>query len=504
VDPSNLLDDRTWLDFLRSPATGHARPQCEDSHTWIAAGVALAWLIALMCLDIYRLVYVMDEREEMMDSVAHMVKSVSDEYQLGLPAPEMPSTSGEIVYLIIRTLVLIFLFPVSVLSHHATLLMPQRWRYLGEKYSPIRIAKIVGLLFLVVGFVLMIAGASLRAVEPWFTPDEIFSSPLSNGTRPMSTLADLNPLCSRTVADWTLLQLASVPVLTEARVTNHIFYRDFTRRLDVPLLEDDEDFRFDTSALIAFSRADQRLLLSPASIPFVDSYGIYLENQLWTYYSGFVGECVPLYGIVSKFFLSNLLPVPSQALSTGIMGPNRLSVQWLYNATLSVKQELELISEIMDALGLTADRPVFVGHGAGGLIVKALQFEDGTEPWRVAFESSGLHDSPMATISGASESERPARTIINFIGAGSIYAGVDEAALGNFKILVYPEASELIPSLKELVPPHPLSTFCLIQAACGSDSVLDDMCDRAFPDAFAEGMCKVYARPRTRAVADTN
>jgi hypothetical protein len=171
----------------------------------------------------------------------------------------------------------------------------------------------------------------------------------------------------------------------------------------------------------------------------------------------------------------------------------------LYNATFSVKQELEVISEIMDALGLTADRPLFVGHGAGGLIVKALQFENGTEPWRVAFESSALHKSPMATISGADESQGPVRTIINFIGAGSLYAQVDDAALGNFKILVYPEASELIPGITEFVPPRPLRTFCLIQAACGSDAMLDDMCDRAFPEDFQEGMCKMYARARTHA-----
>jgi hypothetical protein len=467
-------------------------------------GVTLIWLMVLMALDIYRLSYVMNEREEMMNSMQNMFTAVSDEYQLGLSAPEMPPRTGEIVYLIIRTLVLIFLFPVSVLSHHATLLLPKRWQYLGEEYSSVRLAKLAGLLFLVVGFVLMIAGGSLRAVEPWFSPDEIFSSPLSNGTRPMSTLADFDPLCSRTVADWTLLQLAGVPVLTEARVNNHAFYKVFAEHLDVPLLEDDEDFHFDSSALIAFSRTRQRLLLAPASIPFVDSYGIYLENQLATYYSGVIDECVPLYGLAAQFFLSNLLPVPTQALSTGILGPNRLSVQWLYNATLSVKQEVEVMAEIMHALGLTADRPVFVGHGAGGLIVKALQFDDGTEPWRVAFESSVLHDSPLATSSGASDNERPARTIINFIGAGSLYARVDEAALGNYKILVYPEVSELIPSPRDLVPPHPLRTFCLIQAACGSDSVLDDMCDRAFPEDFAEGMCNIYARPRTRGMVEGN
>jgi hypothetical protein len=256
------------------------------------------------------------------------------------------------------------------LSHHATVFIPHRWRTLQRDYGPVHTAKVFGLFLLAVGFVALIVGASVRSVKPWFSPDDIFRNPLTNGGRPSpSTFEDVHALCQRSVADWSLVQLAAVPILAEARRDYPDFYRNFSRHLRLPLLEDDVDFQFDTSSLFVFERATGRFLAAPPHIPFVDNYGIYFENQLSSYYGGVIDDCVPLYGVATKFFLQNLLPTPSEAVTTAIVGPSRLTLQWLNNATLSVKQELEVIYQIMDAFGLTAERPVFVGHGAAGLIV---------------------------------------------------------------------------------------------------------------------------------------
>jgi hypothetical protein len=48
--------------------------------------------------------------------------------------------------------------------------------------------------------------------------------------------------------------------------------------------------------------------------------------------------------------LSNLLSVPTEILICGIFGPNRLSLQWLTNATVSVRRELDVVSELIEAL----------------------------------------------------------------------------------------------------------------------------------------------------------
>jgi hypothetical protein len=171
----------------------------------------------------------------------------------------------------------------------------------------------------------------------------------------------------------------------------------------------------------------------------------------------------------------------------------------LTNATVSVRQELDVVSEVIEALGLSADRPVIVGHGANGLIMKALKFEHGANPWRVAFESPMLQDSPMATLADLGEIDSTLPRIVNFYSDGSFYALLDDAALVNNKIPSYSSRSEII-------PPHSFETFCFTVAACGNDPVLDRLCERVFssPAEFGQ-LCTKVGRPRLRStVNETN
>jgi hypothetical protein len=498
IDPSGLLKDNVWVEFLRSGVTGHARPQIANPLTWIASIVAFVWMTAVISVDGVRMAYVIRDRDNMVASVEKYIGEISNTYELEFPTPEIPSSSSVLIGLLVRIFILIAVFPFSVLSHHAVLLLPKRSMYLRKQHGPVHTAKVVGLIILILSFVVMIVGASVRAAKPWFSPHELLAAPFSAGSHPMSTLEDLHPLCREKVSDWTLIQLAGFPLLAEARTENHTAYKYLADRLGISLLEDDPDFGFYTTAVIAFDRTNGRLLLAPPAIPFTDNYGIYLEDSMANYYEAFIGEAVPLYGIASSLFLQNLLPGITEGLTTGILGPNRLIEHWLNNATLSVKQELEVVTDIISALGLSAARPSFVGHGANGLIVKAINLHTDTEPWRVAFESARLKDSPMETLSGTTMSDSTS-SIINFYGEGSLFAYDEPAALTNHRLPIYPPASQLIPALHEFVPPDPFRTFCHIEAACGTDPVLDDMCDRAFPNGvFEEGMCQLYGRPRTR------
>jgi hypothetical protein len=186
-------------------------------------------------------------------------------------------------------------------------------------------------------------------------------------------------------------------------------------------------------------------------------------------------------------------------LVSGILGPNRLSETWLNNATVSVTRELDAVSEVIEALGLSADHPVMIGHGANGLIMKALKFENGTDPWRVAFESPMLMDSPMATLANLGEIDSTLSRIVNLYSDGSFYALSDDAALVNNKMPSYS-------SHNRLIPPHSFETFCFTVAACGNDPVLDGLCERVFSSTAAFGaLCTKMGRPRVRSsVNETN
>jgi hypothetical protein len=228
------------------------------------------------------------------------------------------------------------------------------------------------------------------------------------------------------------------------------------------------------------------------AMPFVTNLGIILENSLTYYYPMLMDVVVPFYRLASDLFLSNLLPIPTEILVSGILGPNRLSEHWLTNATFSVKRELDIVSQVIEALGLSADHPVMIGHGANGLIMKALKFENGADPWRVAFESPMLIDSPMATLANLGDIDSRFSRIINFYGEGSIYALSDDAALVNNKIPSYS-------SQARLVPPHSFETFCFTVAACGNNPLLDRLCERVFPDSAEFGnLCAEIGRPRIR------
>jgi hypothetical protein len=499
LDPSGLLKDRTWLDFLHSSETGHARPQRRLYPTWIVTALVVIPIGAIIVLDALRVSHAMAERAAMTDRVTDFVTFLSRRHDLALSPRAIPDGNTEIAFLVMRIVILILICPVTILSHHATIFMPGRCKYLRTNRPGVYRAKLAGLATFILGVAALIIGAGLRHAEPWFSADQTFGeSSFPNETFGKSTLEDRDPICANSVGGWSLLQLAGAPVLAEAHGNPKYakFYRWFAELLGISLLEDNPNFGFNTTAFIGIDTAGERIIVAPPALSFTETNGINLENLLPTFYGAFLEDCVPFYGIASEIFMSSLLAGPAEAFTTGILGPNRVTIQSLINATLSVKQELEVASEIMDALGLLVDRPVFVGHGGTGLIAKALQFLEGINLWRVAFESPALPGSPMATLSGASENDNSSDRIFNYFGDGSLFANYDDGAWGTFKIPVFPAARRPIPRPRELIPVHVLRSFCQVQAACGDDSRLDDMCERAFPGEFIFGMCLAARRVR--------
>jgi hypothetical protein len=304
------------------------------------------------------------------------------------------------------------------------------------------------------------------------------------------TLEDLHSSCSATGTDWSLMQLAAFPLLAEAREEYTYFYRNLSSRLGIALFEDDP-IQLQTTAFISFNRTSQQLAIGLPAMPFDHNFGMSIENSMTYYYAKLIELIIPFYDMASDLFLSNLFPGPTEIVATGILGPNRLSEEWLDRVTISVLRELEVVSEVIEALGLSANRPVIVGHGANGLLMKAFNFTDGSDPWRVAFESPTLAGSPMAALANLVDADNTASRILNFYSDDSIYSFSDGAALANNQILRYSHRSILIPA-------HPFETFCFTVAACGSDPVLDHMCENVLPDGAFEELSRDLKRPRSR------
>jgi hypothetical protein len=163
-----------------------------------------------------------------------------------------------------------------------------------------------------------------------------------------------------------------------------------------------------------------------------------------------------------------MLTRAAQTLVSGILGPNRLSTYQFDIAQSITALELHIASDVIDAFGLSAGRPVIVGHGANGLLAKALNISMTSDPWRVSFEAPTLEDTPIAAFANQTSDDRNRSRIFNFYSEGSIYAISDNRALINHRIPNY--------GLAPLVSPNPFQTFCFAVAACLSDSRFDLLC----------------------------
>jgi hypothetical protein len=245
-------------------------------------------------------------------------------------------------------------------------------------------------------------------------------------------------------------------------------------------MRDDSAFNLSAHAMIAFSREEKKLAVGLASIPFDANFGIYCENFLSSYYPTILGIFVPFYSIAYGNLLSRMLATPSQGLVSGILGPNRLSTYYLDKATLTAFWELNSIYDVLEALRFSPRRPVVVGHGANGLLAKALPFLN--DPWRVSFEGPVLEDSPIATLAQDKTNRTRRPTIVNYYTNGSIYAVVDRAAFVNTQIIRSP--------LSAVIPPGPFETFCVVAAACAEDTRFDALCDDVLGG--SDGFLKIW------------
>jgi hypothetical protein len=240
----------------------------------------------------------------------------------------------------------------------------------------------------------------------------------------------------------------------------------------IPLLSDNSSLGVETTSLIAFDDTENKLAVGMPAIPFAPDFGIVCEDFLTSYYHDIIREVIPFYSLAYGNFLSSTLTATAQELISGILGPNRLSVTYLDTAMLYAGLELQVLWEVFDARGLSAERPVIVGHGANGLLAKALNIDK--DPWRISFEAPKLEDTPIATLANAANNDPDRSRIFNFYGDGSFYSLSDDRALINNRIPKY--------GLRGVVPPNSFETFCFFVAACSNEDQFDNLCTDVFHD----------------------
>jgi hypothetical protein len=334
-----------------------------------------------------------------------------------------------------------------------------------------------------ISLIVLILGPIVRAVYPEaYSPDRIIppepypdASAFNNVTH-----SEPHPLCSQSVGHWSLMQLAAIPILVEA--SEHPEVIEYLSHLtNVPVNKS-----LSARSLVSRALGDEKLAIGLQAIPYLHEIGIYLENVLMDYYLE-IAAAAPYFETAYDLFLQPVLRPIAEYLLSGIVGPNRLSVYYLDQAKVTATLEMATVYEILEVLHSPVDMPVIVGHGANGLLAKALPLS--IDAWRFSFEGPKLKDSPMGTLADADEESDTSR-IMNFYTGESFTANADESALTNNRIPKYRSG------IRSAVPPQPFQTFCFVVAACESDDRFDEICVGVLGNSTYLGLWEKLGRSR--------
>jgi hypothetical protein len=319
----------------------------------------------------------------------------------------------------------------------------------------------------------LIVVALVRFFRPWYSLHKVLSGDVPLPACPSEakrvTNHDPRALCSRGVGGYSLLQLAAFPILAEAWNDSWLVDR-LACLTDISLIRH-TFVGYNSTAVVAFDTSDGKFAVAmPAMSDFRHDFGLFCENLLTSYDENIMHALgVPFYPLAYGFVLGDLLPFLGRQVIAVLLGP-RLSEFHLHVAETISGTELEIASAMLKAHGLSPERPVIIGHGANGLLAKAVKIS--SDPWRVSFEGPKVGGTEMAANANLTKYEAKRGRIVNYHSEPSFYALVDECAFVNDEIPYY--------GLPKWLPPNPFETFCFTVAACWSDDRFDDLCKDVF------------------------
>jgi hypothetical protein len=204
------------------------------------------------------------------------------------------------------------------------------------------------------------------------------------------------------------------------------------------------------------------------------SYGVMIDNAYTYWFQVIIDTIVPYYPLVYDAFLGAFFTSLSQNLLGFAFGPNRMSLKfaaymnvgsegWNFAFKKALEELGELLSVDQQELASFAQM-VMVGHGAAGLIAKALALNHNW--YGVSFESTQYERSPIEAFF-ASNDTRPQNNIFNFYSEDSFLVLPEPESRLNYKMPAWQSYFR---------PAETYETMCLLMAGCVSDDRFDALC----------------------------
>jgi hypothetical protein len=414
--------------------------------------------------------------------------------------PEIPLVQQR-VFLGVRLFLYLFFFPFAIWAN------PFSCDFDESETFKLRGIRILGLCFLVFGFIFITIGCALRTLS---YPD-IPHIP-SNITITDSIKSPEAAICHVGPHDWNITQLAglsllpeiirlrefpdSEPVRKELRTVRHIlgmsglWYPNKTY----------PGYLAPSSFLFAQSQwgKPQQIFIAFPGTRNLNDLAFVIENVMVAWVRQALMVIIPFYRITRKLFFRVHEWDTAETISMAILGPDRLFVHYWVKGKWFMLAQLDLLRKGFWSQKFFAhntgnselDVKAVIGHGAYGILAKGFGLEHG---WPgIAFDSSQFYNSPVSIYANSISENSP-----NSSWTADFDSGLSAQ--------IFPEDSTLI-SESHIMPkngnffdtPTVEKTFCMAAAGCVKDNRFDVLCgDLVGSQRQFKAMFESWNRPRT-------
>ena len=484
-DPLGMLARDDWSSYLPSRLTGTLRPQFCKPLTFIPLIIFAGLAAVLIFLDNRRTTAVYNLRQDEWKELFAAGQASADEWSVAWPSTDSLA-ARDVLGVVIRAVAIVLVLPFVVLANVGQLF--RGFTKMKNSYSAIFVAKVIGFVLLIAGVIAAIVGVSVRHRVEFYDGSTLYVDPNAVDQRSVTAAPEL-AFCRAFESDWSLQQLAAVPALAMMKWNGNldgVHNLSLVLELAAPSWMESVDSSWidtiDSAALFIFGPAEQGLLVGLEPMSPQENFGCYVEHSLPMVFEEVVLGVIPFYSIARSVFLDSITTDVTDALMGVVLGPNRLSVQSAIRADATAGLGLRLVYQVMETKRMAAAPPVVVGHSGSGLLAKAVDFE--FDPWRVAFEAFRFDQSPLLGAGYVAHAVK-ARTA-NFFTETTLL-DQDTAAAWNVR---FPPYGKTIP-----VPVSPFETLCVVQAGCGQDARLDQLCTEVMGDEYLQ-LWDTFERPR--------
>jgi hypothetical protein len=276
------------------------------------------------------------------------------------------------------------------------------------------------------------------------------------------TDAEPQPFCKFRVRNWSLIELAAISMCTaidEKSVTIEKIFANFAEpgvHYTWMLLGRGTDFPW----IFGNKSTAERRVIALESFSRAHQFAFLLENVVDYWSDRIMSLVVPFFELASELLIGPFIQDYARALDAFVALGDVSRSSWNDTSTL---------------FNYVSDKPIYVGHGPGGLLSKALAMEFDSES--VAFDAPSISGSQL--IGNLNRKQTRSLRLIQVTSGNALFAMPEKGVAENIQGPGH--------HVNIIMGATPFETFCMLAAACVATDQYDELCSATVgPGAYEE------------------